>query len=371
MSEIDEKTSRLQQMLASNGLDGVVLNAQHNFAWLTAGGANGVDHSRENGVASLLVSREGKRFVLANSIEMPRMLAEEVSKDDFTPIEYSWQEEKADPGIVFERSKKLLGSSINLATDILTGPNVSPIEGKVAMCRYSLTSSERVRYRDLGRDSAAGMKMATARVEQDDSEIQIAEKLRHELAVFGITSVVTLVAVDERISIFRHPIPTTKKLDKTALLVTCAKRHGLIVSLSRMVSFGKPSAELKARTEATAAVNAAFWHASKPGTSSAELYQEGARAYERLGFANEIDRHHQGGAAGYKTRDWVAHPAGTDVVQVDQAFAWNPSIRGTKVEETCIVGEGGIEVLTQSSDVPYVETKIEGQIYHSPGIIIQ
>ena len=40
--EIDEKTERLQRMLATEGLDAVLLNAQHNFAWLTGGGTNGV-----------------------------------------------------------------------------------------------------------------------------------------------------------------------------------------------------------------------------------------------------------------------------------------------------------------------------------------
>ena len=59
-----------------------------------------------------------------------------------------------------------------------------------------------------------------------------------------------------------------------------------------------------------------------------------AKAYAEKGFADEIDLHHQGGAAGYRTREWVAHPNANDVVRNDQAFAWNPSITGTKVEET-------------------------------------
>ena len=97
--EINTKTARVVEMLAANNLGGVLVNAQHNFSWLTAGGTNGIDLSREPGAGALLVRNDGKRFVLANSIEMPRLLNEELADKDFEPIEFSWEEEKASPTI--------------------------------------------------------------------------------------------------------------------------------------------------------------------------------------------------------------------------------------------------------------------------------
>lgn len=88
MNELEEKIERLTKTLSREGLSGVLLNAQHNFAWLTGGASNGIDLSREGGSASLLVATDGKRYLLANNIEMKRMLAEEVSADEFEPIEY-------------------------------------------------------------------------------------------------------------------------------------------------------------------------------------------------------------------------------------------------------------------------------------------
>ena len=62
------------------------------------------------------------------------------------------------------------------------------------------------------------------------------------------------------------------------------------------------------------------------------------------------------GAAGYAGRD----PRGTlsvaDLVQPDQAFAWNPSAPGAKVEDTVFVRESGIEVLTVDPRWPTVAT---------------
>ena len=87
------------------------------------------------------------------------------------------------------------------------------------------------------------------------------------------------------------------------------------------------------------------------------------------GFADEIDKHHQGGAAGYRTREWVIHPNSTDVVESDQAFAWNPSITGTKVEETVIASGGQCEVITASPGFPQIVTTIDRVEYRSPGIL--
>ena len=107
-NEILIKTERLQKMLAGKDLGGVLLNTQPNFAWLTAGGSNGIDTSRENGAASLLIRRDGKRFVLANNIEMPRILAEEVSAEDFEPVEFAWTEEKSSADFLTEKASSLL-----------------------------------------------------------------------------------------------------------------------------------------------------------------------------------------------------------------------------------------------------------------------
>jgi Xaa-Pro dipeptidase len=346
--------------MAWESLGGILLNAQNNFAWLTGGSSNGIDLSRENGAASLLIRSDGKRFVLANNIEMPRLLSEEISADQFEPLKYRWQQEKASGNFVIETASSLIDGEI--ATDYA-------IEGKIAACRYQLTPDEIERYRGLGKDAGNAVRKVIDKITPGETESEIAETLRHELALCGMTSVVTLVAADERISQYRHPVPTAKRWDKTLLLVTCAKRGGLIASLSRMVCVGDVPEELKTKTEAAAYLNACLLDATRPGATGAELYKVAANAYADKRFAEEIDRHHQGGATGYRTRDWVAHPASEEIVQADQAFAWNPSITGTKVEDTSIFTDGKLEVITITPDVPLITTVVDGKEYHSPGVI--
>ncbi|HEV7643113.1 MAG TPA: M24 family metallopeptidase [Pyrinomonadaceae bacterium] len=377
--ELEEKTGRLVELLERENIGAVLLNSQHNFAWLTGGGSNGIDASRENGAASLLVRRDGRRFVVANNIEMPRMILEEASAEIlgafFEPVEYSWQDEKTNGSFVIEKAKQLLETGAVIATDIPIDPAAPVIENKIAACRYRLTSHEIDRYRLLGRDAGTAVRRVIGKLDQGETELEIAEKMRHELALGGMASVVTLVAADERISRFRHPLPTANRWKKTLLLVTCAKRGGLIVSLSRMVRAGSVPDELKIKTEAAAYINACLLDATKPGTTGAELYAVAAKAYSDKGFADEINRHHQGGAAGYKTREWVAHPRSAEVVQPGQAFAWNPTITGTKIEETYITavdgaeGADGVEVITASPDFPQIASTVQGREYFSPGIL--
>ena len=354
-------------MLDREGLDAVLLNAQHNFAWLTGGGSNGVDLSRENGVASLLVTRQGRRYLIANNIEMPRLLAEEVSTEDFEPVEFAWEDEKGTADLSLRRAAELVSGEI--ATDIPLFAGAKPIENKIAPCRYSLTKDELQRYRLLGRDSGAAIRSVIDKLVPGESEIEIAEKLRDELGLGGMTSPVTLVAADERISRFRHPVPTANRWQKTLLLVTCAKRGGLVTSQSRLVCIGEIPDELRQKTEAAAYVNACLLDATRPGATGAELYAAAASAYAEKGFADDIHLHHQGGAAGYKTREWVAHPLSAEVVREGQAFAWNPSITGTKVEETCIAMADGVEIITASPDFPKIITALGGRDYISPGIL--
>ena len=88
--EIEEKIERLVRVCSEQALGGLLINSQPNFSWLTAGGTNGVNLSTEAGVATLLVLRDGRRFVLASRIEIARMMTEELAGQGYEPVEFGW-----------------------------------------------------------------------------------------------------------------------------------------------------------------------------------------------------------------------------------------------------------------------------------------
>lgn len=368
-SELEIKIERLQRMLAAEQLGGVLLNAQHNFAWLTGGRSNGVNLSIEPGACFLFVRADGRKFVLANNIEMPRILAEEISGEEFEPVEFSWQAEKASGDFVVEAAKKLVRENEAIASDLALSAGVRPVEGSLARCRFELTPPEIERFRALGKATGGALERIFENIEPGESETEIARKVKNALAADRIEAVVTLIGADARIERFRHPAPTSNIWKKVLLVAVCAKRHGLIASASRIACVGEIPGELRRKTAAAAYIFARFLAATRPGASGAEIYGIAAGAYAEKGFGDEINRHHQGGAAGYKSRDWVAHPASTEIVRLNQAFAWNPSITGTKIEETVLCGENGIEYLTASANFPQIKVEIENQEFFSPNIL--
>ncbi len=356
-------------MLDAENLGGVLINSQHNFAWLTGGKSNGINSSSDNGSCFLLVCSDGKRFVLANNIEMPRILAEEISAEDFEPVEFAWQTEKASGNFIVKKAASLLDANEILVSDLFLQKEIRPIENLISGCRYSLTETEIERYRELGKDAGAAIGKAIKFFNAGETEIEIAGKTRGELAKFNINPVVNLVGADARIERFRHPIPTENVWEKILLIGICARREGLIANLSRIICIGAIPSELKRKTEVAANVFAKLLSETKTGKTGAELYKIAAAAYAEKGFAGEINLHHQGGATGYKTRDWIIHPKSNETVFPHQAFAWNPSVTGTKTEETALVLEDKIEIITATPDFPQIPVEINGRKYLSPQVL--
>src|SRR5262249_53372200 len=152
-----------------------------------------------------------------------------------------------------------------------------------------------------------------------------------------------------RIAMFRHPIPTSRRIEKLVMGVICAQRAGLIVALTRLMHFGPIPPELRRKHDAVCRVDQALHAATRPGVRWCDALSEGIRIYRETGFEDEWKKHHQGGPMGYEPRDFKVTPQETRKVVENQAVGWNPSITGTKTEDT-ILTTG--EVLTPARDWP-------------------
>ena len=102
-----------------------------------------------------------------------------------------------------------------------------------------------------------------------------------------------------------------------------------------------------------------------------QLFKVAQDAYAAEGFPGEERFHHQGGPTGYGEREWVATPKGTEAVVNNQAFAWNPSIRGGKAEDTVIVRDGNVEWLTATPELPVIEATVNGKVYPAAGVLVK
>ena len=366
--EIQTKQRRLAEFLDRHNLDGVLLQQRANFAWITGGRDNHIANNTEAGVAAVLATKT-ERICLANNIEAPRMEKEELGKAGVQIVSFPWYDRKKS---VAKVSEVIAGRRIAADIDPL-GMSLPPLPNGFVELRWSLTDEEVARYREGGRRAAAAMEAACRSIEFGDSEHDIAGTLDYHLHQAGLTPLVTLVASDERIEKFRHPIPTAKTVEHYVMLVTCAEYRGLISCLTRFVSFGPAVADgLKQKLQTIAHVDAAINLSTRPGRLLGDLFRVLQKAYEDNGQADQWKQHHQGGPTGYANREAVATPDSTIVARPNQAFAWNPSIVGIKSEDTVLCTEGGIEVLTKHSEEwPTVTGRFEGRELARADILVR
>jgi Xaa-Pro aminopeptidase len=346
LREHQKKLRRVRAWLGEVGADFCALTLQSNFAWITGGRENRVYSAMEAGAATVVVSTESA-WLVANNIEMPRLMAEEVGGLNLTPAEFFWE----DPSGLADTLKKLCPGRL-VADTPLPGAEVNT--GGLARLRWQLTQEEADRYRALGRDTADAVEEAAHCIHPGMSEHEIAAEISLRVMRRGVQPGLILVAVDDRAFRFRHPLPTSAVLRRHAMLVCCGRRGGLVASVTRMVSFGTPEADMARRHRAVCAVDSAFIDATRPGTPVKDVFAAGLAEYAAQGFPNEWRLHHQGGATGYGSREYKGTHTCPEVVLDNQAFAWNPSIAGTKSEDTILACGGVPEILTEARSWPMI-----------------
>jgi Xaa-Pro aminopeptidase len=415
------KHARLVDLLDRHGLDAALLWRRCNFSWYTCGARNYVGTAEDAGNSAVLVDRDGA-VVIANNIETTRLAAEELPARGLEIVSYAWHD-AADRARVFRdviANRRLaadlpaaglysLGSPDTrvplaacppvlpgiptggqVASGTRSGVSVIPTGGQVASgtrakesagltaaplppefnrLRWSLMPSELQRYRAVCADVTDAVEGVARRARPGQTEDELAGLLAGELRARGCLPWVLLVGSDDRMRTHRHPLPTAKRVERYFMLATCAERGGLIAACSRLAHFGPVPDDLAARHRAVCTVDAALISATRPGTTLGAIFAEAQAAYAAAGFPDEWQRHHQGGSIGYLPREVRAGPGDATVALAGQAFAWNPTVAGTKCEDTILCGPGGGQLLAPSTDWPTIIAEWKGFAMKRPAIL--
>jgi Xaa-Pro aminopeptidase len=362
--ELARKLSQVRALLKAQRADAALLGLQPNFSWLACGGEAHIPLNSDRAFGQLVVTARGFHL-FANRIEM-RCLQDEVVKGlGAKPLLCEWHDDAG----ALAALRKIADPKKTLSDCGDWGTSARP--DLFAPLHYSLQEVEVRRYRALGRAAEAALNQTCRAIQPGLTEFQIAGRLSAACWDLNLTPVVVLVATDERIQRYRHPRPTTKKLKRYAMLVLCARQHGLIVALTRLVHFGRLPAGLRLRHNAVCAVDAAFHLNTRVGTPVREVFRRGVAAYAEQGFADEWHLHHQGGPCGYQGRDYLGTPTASGVVLENQPFAWNPSITGAKSEDNILATTKGPQVITPAQDWPMVSVKWNGEAAQRPDILVR
>ncbi len=302
----------------------------------------------ESGVAELLVTEKGA-WVLTDEIEAERLRAEELPAQ-FEFHVHPWAEPARREAFVVEATDagKVLSDRPH--------PGEDPLPQALSACKLVLLPEELERYRRVGRLASGAMREVLGAARPDWTGYQLAGAGAEALWARGLHPALTLAAGERRLPLYRHATPSHERLGREAMLVFCARGQGLYANLTRFVHFGTLDPERSKLHRQVRSIESVVLDLSRPGTSLADAYHALAESYHKHGYPEAIRQHHQGGLTGYQARETIATPDSPEVLLASMIVAWNPSLPGSKVEDTFALSEDGtLENLTFDPDWPSVE----------------
>lgn len=354
ISEFNKKLQKVRALLKADNTPAVLVGQQINLFWLT--GARGyVNMFGDKGCFDILVTLDDV-YLVTNNIEYDRLQTEELNILKLKTLRYNWWNQDAAAVIA-----EVLPPD-KVKTD-LTLPGFAAL-------RYMLTADEIERFKDTAACTAKALDEVAVAINPGDSEKKIATMIRAACMKYGVAAFVCLVGTDDRAYKYRHPLPTFKKLDKYALMAVSGRKYGMYASVTRQVHFGALPDELAKRQQAVQEVDAAFILSTVAGAKVSDIFTAGVEAYQKVGYSNEWQYHHQGGLAGYNSREFRGTADCAQTVSVGQVFAWNPTIAGAKSEDSILITQNGPEILTKSNYYPQRLVEYKGQAIARSEILI-
>src|SRR5205823_9520867 len=112
--------------------------------------------------------------------------------------------------------------------------------------RWPLTKLERQRLRELGRTLTLAVEATCRNFQPGETEADVAGHLAHRLLREGVVPVDLRVAGDDRLARYRQPVFKSAPVKRRATITAVGRRHGLCAAVTRIVSFGAVSPEVRA-----------------------------------------------------------------------------------------------------------------------------
>lgn len=358
IEEIEWKLKKLRELMRKKDLEGLILSRNDNFSWITAGGRGWVVRGGFLSVASIIVTNK-ELFLVANNIEMERLLKEEIPSG-FKPLEYKWYEDPCEK--IFKKFHlDKFGSDTGVYGTLDISKDMIPL-------RSELSPWEVARYEKYGRELEKAFEEAILSLEENMNEYEAAAVIEKALVEKGFNVPVLLIFSDDSRKKYRHNIFRSKNLGEKFFISTCAEKGGLVLAMTRTSSFVEDESFTKQHLD-NLKIDSEIFSVTKEGITLGDMFERIKNIYEKYGYGKEFEKHHQGGLIGYNPREEIAKKGSKTVIKKNMALCWNPTITGTKSEDTFVVGDTFV-TFTDKSKWPVVEFEISGKIIKRPGVKI-
>ena len=346
--------ARALEVLTRRNAPALVLTRPGGVNWRSGGLSDPIDLTASSDPVWCVDTRDASALI-TSEIEAPRL------ERDFRVREWGWELLTIpwyDPEVARDVASDFAGCAIDDVISDRDGLGHDATSDLVT-ARVVLSDPEQDDLRDLGalvaRALAEGVDAWTP---GETTDYEVAGVISAALVREGAAPVCLIVGGDERLRHLRHPLAVGDVVREALMVVVVARRAGLHAAATRL-SVARAHDEIITRVSELEAIEQAVLAASLPGGTWGETIEALARAYERAGHAGAWREHFQGGPIGYEQREFELAPGQVEspywhlARRAGTAVAWNPSIAGgAKVEDTYLVGENTVELVTTSASWP-------------------
>lgn len=362
--EFKEKRRRVRDFFDKTAYEAMIIGRQDNFAWYTCGGNNSVIITSEIGCASLVLTKD-KDYVIAQYMDCQRIIDEELQGLDIEPINLKWYE--------ISREEK----AANIIKGLRTISDI-PIEGAILApnqiyeLHYPLTEKEMGKCRWIGNKTEEIISKVAEQIRHRMSEHEIEVMFLYEYGKHKMTPEVLLIGSDYRLSKYRHPNPSDKKVDKLILLHPAVRKWGLHANVTRMVYLGdKVPEDVIQKYEMLNLLQAQTMSMCVPGEKFSKIFNSRKELLKNTEFKEEWRYHYPGGITGYMLCDATICAKHDAEVVINQTYDWFITLTGVKVEELSANTSRGIEMLSVTGKWPTKEYTFNEKIFRFPQILLK
>lgn len=358
--EVNLKIRRIINYLEQNNYEAAVIGRQDNFAWISCGGTNKILNTSECGSCLLFISKN-ERIIIAYSMDGQRIIDDELNGLGFDLLELKWFE-----GDIYKTASNLLKNKKAISDVYLEGADFKLMD--LYSLHYPFTENEIEKLKWLSEKAEIIIYETAKKIKPGLSELEAEKILIKESADNGITVAVCLIGSDERISMYRHPLPSIKKINKMVMLAFAFRKWGIFAPVTRMIHFGDDIEDsIKTKYEAICTIEANVFSMCRPGTKFTDILKKQKSLYKELGFEEEWKNHFQGGLTGYLGNDPTQCFNEKAKIIKNQPFNWYITVTGVKVEEV-FLSTG--ELLTSNGLWPLKKYAIGDKNFNLPQILV-
>ncbi len=353
--DVERKIKLIREYMKQRGASGTLIRKTYNFSWITGGGRSYILPSDSEGMAYVFITMNDS-YIIANNNEVNRLKNEELT-ENFSLVSSPWFMSLEDMVLKVADDQKILYEED------------ADFNSFLFHSRTVLSTYEIEKYAEVGRQTATALERAMRMLNPKMTEIEVKALIMHELTIEGVEPLLVLVFGNNSRKLYKHNLPRNIEISDVCIASVCARLHGLIASATRSVEF-TANTEFERMYATNAEIDAEIIHSSYEHSLISQVFFDIENIYEKHGFPLEWQRHHQGGIAGYKTREVLARPHLPFQLKKNMAFAWNPTLEGTKSEDTYLRTSDEMRLLTRgTSEWPYLEFEINGTKYRRPALL--